>query len=144
VGKNGEPPETLALPDGKSGKPRAGLILFEGKGCSTKECHPGPHMSGDQDASTRGKFFDVGSGQFLPIRPAMQDARDGTWPPAPLLGAWDLFPLFNSGSAGYGVAPDGTLQVTQPFALRAVMDHPGAKQHGALAQLSDAEKNWRT
>jgi len=141
VGAHGEPPPTLELPDGKTGRPKQGLILFEGKGCSTKECHPGPHMSGDQDPSTRGKFLDVGSGQFLPLRPAMQDAREGTWPPAPLLGAWDLFPLFNSGSAGYGVAEDGTLKVTHSFALRAVMEHPGAARHGAIKTLTPTEQN---
>jgi DNA-binding beta-propeller fold protein YncE len=143
AGPAGELPERVTLPDGKVGSPRAGMGVFEGKGgCSTLECHPGGGpMSGDQALATRGRFHDVGSGQFLPIRQAMQDAREPTWPPAPLVGVWDVFPLFNSGSGGWGALEDGTLAAPSNFALRAVVEHPGASRHGKLGMLSAQEKD---
>ena len=139
VGADGAPVESLVLPDGRQGSPRRGAALFFGRaGCA--ECHPPPHYTLDQDPATRGRYLDVGTPRLMPLREKLQNPHfEGFAPPA-LAGAWDVFPMLNTGLAGLGVDPDGSVRVRQRFCLRpAVEGWPG--RHGRADQLSDAERD---
>jgi DNA-binding beta-propeller fold protein YncE len=140
LGPRGAPPAELALPDGRRGSPRRGLLLFEGKaGCSARECHPGPQFTADQDPRTRGLAHDVGTPMALPLRMQWQEAPPGPHAVPSLQGAWDEFPLLASGAGGLEVAPDGTLEPRHPFALRRVLELRGGVPHGAVAALDAKE-----
>lgn len=136
-GEDGAPPETLELPDGHTGRPSEGRAIFEGKaGCVA--CHPAPLYTLDQDAATRGQYLDVGTPIALPLRLDMQDLRTGAAPPS-LVGAWDIWPMLTSGSAGYEVKGD-RLVVGTRFPLRAVVESAGPK-HGQAQSLTPQEKD---
>jgi DNA-binding beta-propeller fold protein YncE len=139
VGDDGAPVEELRLPDGKLGHPRRGLPLFEGTaGCA--ECHPAPQFTLDQDPATRGRFLDVGTPRFMPLREAQQDTRfEGFGTPA-LVGSWDVFPMLTTGLAGLGVRPDGAVRVETTFPLRAAVEQ-WAPRHGRADLLSEAERD---
>lgn len=136
-GEDGAPPETLALPDGRSGRPSEGRAIFEGKG-GCVACHSAPLYTLDQDAATRGQYLDVGTPIALPLRLDMQDLRLGAAPPS-LVGAWDIWPMLTSGSAGYEVEGD-RLVVGTRFPLRAVIESAGPK-HGQAQSLTPQEKD---
>ncbi|MFT3709949.1 MAG: MtsA protein [Archangium sp.] len=139
VGADGAPVESLLLPDGRTGNPRKGLALFEGKaGCVG--CHPAPQYTMDQDAETRGKFIDVGTPHFMPLREEMQNVRfEGFGTPA-LVGSWDVFPMLTTGLAGLAVKDDGSVRVDTRFPLRTAIEK-WAPTHGHADALSDQEKD---
>ena len=122
VGPDGAPPMTLTLPDGRTGRPRAGLALFEGKaGCA--ECHPAPYFTLDQNVRTRGQYLDVSTPHLFPFRPELQDATYVGMPPPALIGAWDVFPMLSTGAAGLQAGADGKLHVSNRFVLRDVVEN---------------------
>jgi sugar lactone lactonase YvrE len=136
-GEDGAPLETVALPDGRVGRPSRGRELFEGKG-GCLACHPAPLYTLDQDAATRGKYLDVGTPVALPLRLEQQTLVPGAAPPS-LVGTWDVWPLLTSATAGYGVK-DGRLVVDTRFALRAVLEASGP-QHGNARALAPEERD---
>jgi DNA-binding beta-propeller fold protein YncE len=141
-GPDGTLPAALELPDGKTGNPRAGLALFEGKaGCAEERCHPPPHFTGDQTPATRGSLHKLGTPMALQLRPELQDLeKDFGQPPPSLAGVWDQFPLFLSGAGGNEVLPDGTVSATTAFALRAIFTVPAWRgKHGQTQTLSSQE-----
>jgi DNA-binding beta-propeller fold protein YncE len=122
VGPGGAPPTTLLLPDGRTGNPRAGMALFEGK-AACASCHPAPYFTLDQTPLTRGQYLDVSTPHLFPLRPEMQDGTYvGMQPPA-LIGAWDVFPMLSTGAAGLRADADGKLHVSQRFVLRDVLEN---------------------
>jgi hypothetical protein len=139
VGADGAPLEALTLPDGKVGHPRKGLLLFEGRAaCSS--CHPAPQFTTDQDPATRGRFIDVGTPHFMPLREKMQNTRfEGFGTPA-LVGSWDVFPLFTTGLAGLEVKEDGAVKVKTRFPLRPAIED-FAPKHGRADLLTAEEKD---
>lgn len=140
VGADGAPRETLTLPDGQVGHPRVGLALFEGKAqCSS--CHPGPHFTTDQSTATRGRFQDVGTPLLFPLRESLQNPGQKTFGTPSLLGAWDDFPMLDTGSAGLKVAPDGAVEVSTRFVLREVLEKYSGPKHGNAEALTPAERN---
>lgn len=139
VGADGAPVETLTLPDGKIGHPRKGMLLFEGK-AACAECHPAPHYTMDQDPATRGKFIDVGTPRFMPLREAMQNTRfEGFGTPA-LVGSWDVFPMLTTGLAGLTVKEDGSVRVDTRFPLRVAVEQ-WAPKHGRADLLTQEERD---
>ena len=139
VGADGAPLQSLVLPDGKTGRPRNGLVLFEGKaGCAS--CHPAPQFTTDQDPATRGRFIDVGTPRFLPLREAQQNTRfEGFGTPA-LVGSWDVFPMLTTGLAGLAVRPDGAVRVETRFPLRVAVEN-WAPRHGRADLLTETERD---
>lgn len=139
AGPDGAPLESLQLPDGRTGRPRAGLKLFEGKaGCAG--CHPAPQFTTDQDPATRGRFIDVGTPRFMPLREEQQNTRfEGFGTPA-LVGSWDVFPMLTTGLAGLGVKSDGSVRVETRFPLRVAVEQ-WAPKHGRADLLSEAERD---
>jgi DNA-binding beta-propeller fold protein YncE/mono/diheme cytochrome c family protein len=137
LGEDGAPPETLALPDGHSGRPAEGRAIFEGKG-GCVACHPAPLYTLDQDPQTRGKYLEVGTPISLPLRTDQQELMPGAAPPA-LVGAWDIWPMLTSATAGYEVKGD-RLTVGTRFPLRAVIESSGPK-HGNAQTLTPQEKD---
>ncbi|MDP1830300.1 MAG: MtsA protein [Archangium sp.] len=139
VGADGAPVLSLVLPDGRTGKPLEGLKLFEGKaGCAP--CHPAPQFTTDQDPATRGRFIDVGTPRFMPLREDQQNTRfEGFGTPA-LVGSWDVFPMLTTGLAGLAVRPDGSVRVDDRFPLRAATEKY-APRHGRADLLTDAERD---
>jgi len=122
VGPGGAPPATLLLPDGRTGNPRAGMSLFEGK-AACASCHPAPYFTLDQNVLTRGQYLDVSTPHLFPLRPEMQDGTYvGMQPPA-LIGAWDVFPMLSTGAAGLRADANGKLHVSQRFVLRDVLEN---------------------
>lgn len=122
VGADGAPPATLTLPDGHTGHPRLGLALFEGKaGCA--ECHPAPYFTLDQNVRTRGQYLGVPTPHVFPLRPELQDATYVGMPVPALIGAWDIFPMLNTGAAGLRADADGKLHVSSRFVLRDVLEN---------------------
>lgn len=139
VGADGAPVESLDLPDGKKGNPRAGMTLFEGK-ANCAGCHPGPHFTTDQDVESRSKFLDVGTPHLLPLREKLQNPHFSGFAPPALVGSWDVFPMLTTGLAGLKVNDDGRVIVDQRFALRRAVEGWAGK-HGHADQLSEQEKN---
>jgi cytochrome c peroxidase len=135
----GAPPSKLALPDGTVGHPAAGESLFFGK-AACAQCHPPPHFTLDQNPATRGQYLNVGTPQALPIRLQWQEASVSKFAIPSLVGAWDVFPFFTSGSAGFRVEGDAQLAVEAPFALRVAVERH-APTHGRADLLSSDEKN---
>ncbi len=143
VGEAGEPPEKLELPDGSSGNPRRGQGLFMGK-ASCQACHPVPEFTTDQDPATRNRYLDVGTPDRFPLRLQWQDPVAPQFEPPSLLGAWAIFPMLSSGTAGFGLGSGDNaerLQVTTRFPLRAVLEQAGKKPHGTPGALTPEEKN---
>jgi DNA-binding beta-propeller fold protein YncE len=122
VGADGAPPPSLALPDGRTGSPRAGMRLFEGK-AACAGCHPAPYFTLDQNVHTRGQYLDVKTPHLFPLRPEMQDGTYVGMPPPALIGAWDVFPMLSTGAAGLRADADGKLHVTNRFVLREVLEN---------------------
>ncbi len=122
VGVDGAPPVELALPDGRKGNPRAGMLLFEGR-ASCAGCHPAPYFSLDQDIHTRGQYLDVTTPHVFPLRPEMQDSTYVGMPAPALVGAWDVFPMLSTGAAGLRASADGKLHVSNRFVLREVLEN---------------------
>ncbi len=139
VGADGAPVESLDLPDGKKGNPRAGLALFEGK-ASCSGCHPGPHFTTDQDLDTRSKFLDVGTPHLFPLREKLQNPHFSGFAPPSLVGSWDIFPMLTTGLAGLKANDDGRVVVDQRFALRRAVEGWAGK-HGHADQLTEQEKD---
>ena len=139
VGEDGAPVEgELELFDGQRGRPRQGLALFEAR-CLT--CHPPPHFTTDQDPATRGRYQDVGTPEALALRLPMQELVGKGMAPPSLLGAWDIFPMLSSGSAGLKVVDGERLEVGARFALRDVVETHGGPRHGGSAALTAQERN---
>jgi hypothetical protein len=139
VEPSGAPADALTLPDGKTGSPRRGLALFEGK-ADCARCHPPPQYTLDQDHDTRGQYIDVGTPRFMPLRPQWQDTRfEGFGTPA-LVGAWDVFPMLTTGLAGLAVQGDGGVVVDDRFPLRAAVER-WAPTHGRADLLTPAERD---
>ncbi len=139
VGADGAPVESLELPDGTKGNPRAGLVLFEGKaGCV--ECHPGPHFTLDQDPATRAKFIDVGTPHFMPLREKDQNTLFKGFGTPALVGAWDVFPMLTTGLAGLEVTADERVVVSSRFAMRVAVKN-WAPKHGRADLLGEQELN---
>lgn len=139
VGADGAPlPGELELFDHQRGRPREGLKLFEAH-CRT--CHPPPHFTTDQDPKTRGQYLDVGTPEALPLRVDMQELVGQGMAPPSLLGAWDIFPMLSSGSAGLKVVDGERLEVGARFALRDVVETHGGPRHGGSAALTAQERN---
>lgn len=137
VGEDGAPPETLELPDGRTGRPGEGRALFEGKG-GCVECHPVPLFTLDQDPQTRGRYLEVGTPIALPLREEQQDRVPGAATPG-LMGAWDVWPMLTSAAAGYEVTGD-RLVVGTRFPLRTVIESAGP-QHGNARELTPQERD---
>ena len=142
VGADGAPRHDVALPDGPHGDAVKGMSLFESKrlGCSSRLCHPRPTFSADQSPLTRNHFANVGTPITLPIGLPWQDTYFTGWPPPPLAGIWDVYPLLQSGAAGLGVK-DGAVVPTTPFALRAVLQAKGEGAHGRMDALTPQQAN---
>ncbi|WP_241758673.1 MtsA protein [Pyxidicoccus parkwayensis] len=136
-GEDGAPPETVELPDGRSGHPARGRELFEGRGRCV-QCHPAPLYTLDQDPATRGQYLDVGTPIALPLRLEQQTLVPGAAPPS-LVGAWDVWPMLTSATAGYAVK-DERLVVGTRFPLRAVVEASGPK-HGDAQALTPEERD---
>jgi DNA-binding beta-propeller fold protein YncE len=133
-------PSEIALPDGTTGSPLAGMGLFEGKaGCIG--CHPPPQFTTDQDPSTRARLHDVGTPITLPLRLEQQDTEPYLLPPPSLVGVWDAFPLLHSGAGGLEVSTSGSIEARHSFALRHVLDMRGPRAHGDVTGLTALEKN---
>jgi hypothetical protein len=137
AGEQGEPPEALTLPDGKTSHPRKGMALFEGKaGCI--KCHPAPTYTMDQDGPTRGQYIDVGTPHLFPLREKMQDPFFKGFATPALSGAWDVFPMFTTGVAGLRAEADGSVVVDTRFPLRKAVTG-FAPQHGRADLLTPEE-----
>jgi hypothetical protein len=135
---SGAPSSVLALPDGTSGSPARGLLLFEGKAeCS--RCHPSPLYTLDQDLTTRGRFIDVGTPQIMPLRAPLQDPHFEGFGTPSLNGAWDVFPMMTTGLAGLAVSGERVVVETR-FPLRAAVER-WAPKHGRADLLSADERN---
>lgn len=135
VGEDGAPVDTLLLPDGKQGRPRAGMRLFDAY-CAS--CHPSPHFTTDQHAKTRGTYLDVGTPAVFPLRESLQDWSFNRFAPPPLVGSWDVWPMLGTGAAGFSVS-DGVLTVGTRFPMREVIEkYP---RHGNVTHLSAQEKD---
>jgi hypothetical protein len=119
---SGALPDTVALPDGATGRPRQGMQLFARARCMA--CHPSPLFALDQDEATRGTFQAVGTPALFPLRRELQEQGRATFTPPSLLGVWDLFPLFNTGAAGYDVREDGTVARSARGPLRQIIESP--------------------
>ena len=118
---------------------RKNIALFEGKAqCSS--CHPGPLFTTDQSPLTRGRYQTVGTPRYFPLRNQWQDEYPEGFPPPSLIGAWDIFPMLSSGTAGFGVNAAGKLTVATRFPLRAVLD-AAANVHGTTTALTPEDKN---
>lgn len=122
VGLDGAPPTALTLPDGRTGNPRAGMALFEGK-AACAGCHPAPYFTLDQNVHTRGQYLDVTTPHLFPLRAEMQDGTYVGMPAPALIGAWDIFPMLSTGAAGLRADADGKLHVSNRFALRDVLEN---------------------
>jgi DNA-binding beta-propeller fold protein YncE len=122
VGPDGAPPTALTLPDGRTGNPRAGMALFEGK-ARCADCHPAPYFTLDQNVHTRGQYLDVTTPHLFPLRPEMQDGTYVGMAPPALIGAWDVFPMLSTGAAGLRADEHGKLHVTNRFVLREVVEN---------------------
>jgi hypothetical protein len=143
LGEGGELPEKLALPDGASGNPRRGQGLFAGK-ASCQACHPSPEFTTDQEPATRDRYLDVGTPDRFPLRLQWQDPVAPQFEPPSLLGAWAIFPMLSSGTAGFGLDNGESaekLVVTTRFPLRAVLEQKGKHAHGTPEALTPEEKN---
>ncbi len=137
VAEDGAPPEELSLPDGRSGRPAQGREIFEGKG-GCVACHPAPLYTLDQSSETRGQYLEVGTPLALPLRIEQQELMPGAAPPS-LMGAWDVWPMLTSASAGYEVRGD-RLVVGTRFPLRAVLESAGPA-HGNAQALTPQEQD---
>lgn len=137
VGADGAPVENLRLPDGHVGHPRKGVELFEGK-AECASCHPAPVFTMDQDPATRGKFIDVGTPKFMPLREPMQNTRFEGFGTPSLLGSWDVFPMLTTGLAGMTALDDGRVRVDDRFPLRAAVTK-WAPTHGHTERLTPEE-----
>jgi hypothetical protein len=94
----------------------------------------------DQDPATRGRFIDVGTPRFMPLREAQQNTRfEGFGTPA-LVGSWDVFPMLTTGLAGLEVRPDGAVRVNSRFPLRVAVER-WAPKHGRADLLSETERD---
>jgi len=132
VDEDGVPRESLTMPDGRTGNARRGIGVFAEAGC--QDCHPPPHFTLDQDEGTRGQYQSVGTPLLMPLRPTQQERGEGRFAPPSLLGGWDVFPMFNTGTAGLTPTPEGTLRRTTRFPLRAALSL--AKRHGRTRSLT--------
>ncbi|MGV3619598.1 MAG: PQQ-binding-like beta-propeller repeat protein [Archangium sp.] len=139
VSESGAPVETLTLPDGHQGNPKNGLKLFEGKAeCSS--CHPAPLFTMDQSDGTRGKFIDVGTPHFMPLREEQQNTVFQGFGTPSLVGSWDVFPMLTTGLAGLTVKADGSVRVDERFALRVAIEK-WAPAHGRADLLTPQERD---
>lgn len=132
VDADGVPKTSVTMPDGRTGDARRGVAVFERARC--QECHPAPHFTTDQDEATRARYVAVGTPLLMPIRPTMQERGEGRFAPPSLLGAWDVFPMFSTGTAGLAPTPQGTLRRNTRFPLRAALTL--AKRHGQVTNLT--------
>jgi hypothetical protein len=139
VDAEGAPVEALTLPDGAVGNARKGLALFEGK-AACAGCHPAPQFTTDQDDDTRGRFIDVGTPRFMPLREAMQNTLFKGFGTPALVGSWDVFPMLTTGLAGLEVRADGSVGVATRFPLRIAVER-WAPSHGRADLLSAEERN---
>ncbi|WP_369945888.1 MtsA protein [Vitiosangium sp. GDMCC 1.1324] len=136
--EHGAPLETVELPDGRRGSPSRGRDVFEGKG-GCVACHPAPLFTLDQDSKTRGRFLEVGTPNALPLRLEQQSLVPGFGPPS-LVGAWDVWPMLGSGTAGFEVREGNRLVVGTRFPLRAVVEMSGPA-HGDMKALTPGEQD---
>jgi DNA-binding beta-propeller fold protein YncE len=139
VDDRGVPLEALTLPDGAVGNARRGLGLFEGK-AACSGCHPAPQYTTDQDPATRGRFIDVGTPRFMPLRESMQNTLFKGFGTPALVGSWDVFPMLTTGLAGLEVRSDGSVGVSSRFPLRDAVER-WVPTHGRADLLSAEERN---
>lgn len=138
-GADGAPLASVPLPGGGTGRPRAGMTLFDGKGDCVR-CHPPPLFTTDQELSTRGHFLDVGTPRVFPLRvEAQEGVFRGVGVPS-LVGAWDVFPMLTTGLAGFR-EEGGRAVVSDRVPLRAMIDRYSAPPHGNAAALDAQEKS---
>jgi hypothetical protein len=129
----------VPLPDAptRTGRPREGLRVFL-QHCAA--CHPPPLFSTDQDAATRRRFLAMHSPAHLPLRTAQQDLRFSFRTPPSLLGAFDVWPMFLSGAAGFAVEGNSVV-VAHPHALSEVVRHHTGTDHGDGSVLTPQEQD---
>jgi hypothetical protein len=126
--------EELALGEGRSGRPREGRRIFETR-CAG--CHPPPLFSTDQDEATRRRFLKPGTPAVLELRVEDQDTRFAPRTPPSLVGAWDVWPMFLSGAAGFRVSAEGPwLEAADRLPLRAVLERHAPREHGDASALA--------
>ncbi len=94
----------------------------------------------DQSPETRGRFIDVGTPRFMPLREAQQNTRFEGFGTPSLVGSWDVFPMLTTGLAGLTVRPDGAVRVDERFALRVAVER-WAPTHGRADLLSESERD---
>ncbi len=139
VGPDGAPVAQLELPDGAHGDPRLGLSdLRRESALQLVPSRSTLHHRLDPPA-TRGHYVKVGTPSHFPLRAFWQDDTPDAFPPPSLVGAWDIFPMLSSGTAGLGTDA-GKLTVTTRFPLRAVLE-AAANLHGTTTALSPEDKN---
>jgi DNA-binding beta-propeller fold protein YncE len=125
--------DALDVGDGRKGRPREGLRHFMAH-CAG--CHPPPLFSTGQDEATRHTFLRLPTPAVLAIRPELQDTRFTERTPPSLVGAWDVWPMFLSGSAGFGVGAGGqSLEAVDRLPIRAVVDRYAGDGHGSASAL---------
>lgn len=126
--------DALDLGDGLVGHPKKGAKIFEAR-CAG--CHPPPLYALDQDPATRTRFQKVGTPPALEIRVDQQDLSFQPRTPPSLVGAWDVWPMLLSATAGYRVARDGQwLEVGDRHPIRAVLERYSPSAHGDAMKLS--------
>ena len=137
-GPDGAPPASIALPGGGTGRPLAGMQLFDGKADCVR-CHPPPLFTTDQELSSRGHFIDVGTPRAFPLRTRDQETVfRGVGVPS-LLGSWDVFPMLTTGLAGFR-EEGGRAVVSDPVPLKAMIDRYSSPPHGNASALDAQEK----
>ncbi len=125
--------DALALDGGATGHPDKGRSIFEGR-CAG--CHPAPLYATDQDEKTRRRFMRLDTPQALPLRVEQQNTSFDRRTPPSLVGAWDVWPMLLSASAGFSVKDGDHLEATDHDPVRAVLERYSGRSHGDAMSLS--------
>lgn len=130
--------DTLDLGEGRKGTPRKGRVLFEAR-CAG--CHPAPLFATDQDERTRLRFLKVGTPLAMDIRVNEQDTSFVIRTPPSLVGAWDVWPMLLTATAGYQVSKEGPwLEAKDRQPIRAVLERYSPGPHGDAMSLTDEQR----
>lgn len=130
--------DEIDLGEGRRGVPAKGRVLFEAR-CAG--CHPAPLFATDQDERTRTRFLKVGTPLALEIRVDEQDTSFVHRTPPSLVGAWDVWPMLLTASAGFHVSKDGPwLEAKDRQPIRAVLERYSPGPHGDAMSLSDGQR----
>jgi hypothetical protein len=130
--KDGGLVDDLDLGDGRTGHPKHGRVTFESR-CAG--CHPAPLFATDQDEKTRRRFMKMSTPAALELRKNMQDLSFAPRTPPSLVGAWDVWPMLLSASAGFSVVDDH-LEATDRKPIRAVLERYSDRSHGDAMSLN--------